>query len=316
MVRTLLFTCLIILFSCSGRHESRILYINSYHEGYPSSDEIMEGIEEALASKPVDLKTEFMDSKRNPDSAYLRNRASEIYNLAKTFRPDLIILSDDNAVKHFGQVYGEKLESPLIFCGVNWSHENYYLPPDKYTGILEILPVKECIDLAMDHNPQIKRLGILSENSLSERKNMAILDTLTNMQNTYLLADNFDEWKASLIGLNDSCDLIFLPTNGAINNWDPDEAEKFVIQHIKLPIFTCDDFMIPYCVFGMTKIAKEQGEWAAKTALDVLNGKEISTIPVTQNSEFEYRLNPLLAEKTGFETDENIDFILYKNESH
>ncbi|HBH82903.1 MAG: hypothetical protein A2X05_06530 [Bacteroidetes bacterium GWE2_41_25] len=51
---------------------------------------------------------------------------------------------------------------------------------------------------------------------------------------------------------------------GSIKNWEKAEAVEIVSQNINVPIITCDDFMMPYCVFGMTKVAFEQGEWAAK----------------------------------------------------
>ena len=54
----------IFLFSCSTDAPHKIYYINSYHSGYGSSDDVMEGITETLADENVELKTFFMDTKR------------------------------------------------------------------------------------------------------------------------------------------------------------------------------------------------------------------------------------------------------------
>ena len=50
----------------------------------------------------------------------------------------------------------------------------------------------------------------------------------------------------------------------------------------------------------------EYGEWAAKTALEILDGKAPSDIPLTQNKEGEIILNLDLAEKLDIAFDMNI----------
>jgi hypothetical protein len=52
-------------------------------------------------------------------------------------------------------------------------------------------------------------------------------------------------------------------------------------------VVTCDDFMMSYAVLGLTKITEEQGEWVAKEAMEVYNGKSISQVALTQNNKSE-----------------------------
>jgi ABC-type uncharacterized transport system substrate-binding protein len=94
--------------------------------------------------------------------------------------------------------------------------------------------------------------------------------------------------------------MIYLPTNGAIKGWDEPDAKAFVARKIRVPVFTCDDFMMPYAVFGLTKIAREQGEWAAQAALSILGGKSPGQIAITRNSRTEAWINRALARKVGF----------------
>jgi hypothetical protein len=57
----------IFMFACNSKKPvktHRIFYINSYHAGYGSSDDVMEGITETLASENVELKIYFHDAKR------------------------------------------------------------------------------------------------------------------------------------------------------------------------------------------------------------------------------------------------------------
>jgi ABC-type uncharacterized transport system substrate-binding protein len=58
--------------------------------------------------------------------------------------------------------------------------------------------------------------------------------------------------------------------------------------------------MMPYAVFGITKVAKEQGIWASKTAKKILKGESPSNIPVTRNQESRIWLNARLAERIDF----------------
>jgi ABC-type uncharacterized transport system substrate-binding protein len=61
--------------------------------------------------------------------------------------------------------------------------------------------------------------------------------------------------------------------------------------------------MMPYAVFGLTKVAKEQGIWVAETAKKILKGSKITDFPVTRNKESTYWINTTLAEKIDFVPD-------------
>jgi len=95
--------------------------------------------------------------------------------------------------------------------------------------------------------------------------------------------------------------LIYLPTNGAVRNWNDEEAKSFVRREIRKPVFTCDDFMLPFAVLGLTKIAREQGEWAATTALEILGGRSPAEIPLARNMRTRALWNKELAALVGFE---------------
>lgn len=76
-----------------------------------------------------------------------------------------------------------------------------------------------------------------------------------------------------------------------------------LISILKVPLVTCEDFMMPYVVFGMTKVAKEQGIWAAMTAKKILTESRPSDFPVTRNQMSTIWLNTRLAGKIDFEPD-------------
>ncbi len=299
-----LIICSLILFSGCQKQPKRVFYVNSYHQGYPPSDEVFAAIKHTFDSvKGIQLESFFLDSKRNPSPEKIQQNVALALEQIQKFKPDLIIASDDDAVKYLVVTHFKGKEIPVVFCGVNWSAEQYGLPAANVTGILEVLPLKENLQQIKLFNPEARKMLILSENSTSEQNNKILLDTLfrsAGFEPEYELMNEFEDWKIEFIAANQNFDLIYLPTNGSIKNWNKAEAVETVSQSIKVPVITCDDFMMPYCVFGMTKVAAEQGEWAAKTALEILGGKSIREIPITRNKKKKVWINPELADKLKY----------------
>jgi ABC-type uncharacterized transport system substrate-binding protein len=57
--------------------------------------------------------------------------------------------------------------------------------------------------------------------------------------------------------------------------------------------------MMPFAMLGLTKVPEEQGEWAAKIALQILQGVAPSSIPIVPNRKWDIWMNPLLVETAG-----------------
>lgn len=296
---------LLALIACESQDKkTRIYYINSYHQGYGSSDDIMEGIHQVLDDERIDLNVFFMDSKRHGDSDYLLQKVDTALAEIAQFDPDVIIASDDNAVKYLIEPHFKTGPIPVVFCGVNWSAQKYGLPTEYVTGMLEVLPLKENLQIMLDHFPEAKKLTVLSENTESERKNTEMLDTLYKNMGfsvSYQLVDDFAAWKTAFKSGNEKTDIIYFSTHGGIKNWDKTEAIEFITRHISVPVVTCDDFMMAYAVFGLTKIASEQGVWASKKALQIANGTAPDQIPLTRNQQSQMWLNQSLANQIGWQ---------------
>jgi hypothetical protein len=125
-------------------------------------------------------------------------------------------------------------------------------------------------------------------------------------EETYWLTNIFDEWKSLFKLANENSDVIYLPTNTAIKDWNQKEAIRFIRGTIRIPVLTCDDFMMPYVVLGVTRVQEEQGIWAGESALLIRAGIQISTIEVTENSEVMIWCNPELAEQIHLKPDETL----------
>ena len=295
-------------FSCEQKtwEKKKIVYINSYHRGHPSSDEIMDAVIGYFPADSFEVFSYIMDTKRNPEISYIQHKASQLYDSVQLVEPDALIVSDDNAVKYIVTPNIEELSMPVVFCGVNGSDREYQLPANKVTGMLEVLPVIETISSIRTYYPTMKNLLVLTENTTTSRKEKALMDSMYHkigIHANYELVDDFDSWKTAFIKANDTYDIIYLVTHGAIKNWSSDEAKRTVAEYISIPVITCEDFMMPYAVFGLTKVASEQGIWAASTAKSILNGNSLSDFPVIKNKLSVAWLNTQLAEKIEFHPD-------------
>jgi ABC-type uncharacterized transport system substrate-binding protein len=276
-----------VLAGCTDSALQKIVYVNSYHSGYDPSDEITRAIEESFSPGEYSLQILYLDSKRLEESL-LKQKTDSTLLIIQDINPDVLIVSDDYAVKYVAEPFLEVSRAPVVFCGVNWSADQYDLPRRQVTGMLEVLPLMESLLFVKSHYQGAARIAILSENSLSEQNNTMLLDTLyrnAGFEPVYHLVNDFEEWKAAFRSANSTEDLVYLPTNGSIKAWDDEAARKFVAGNITKPVFTCDDFMMDFCVFGFTKVPFEQGKWAAESAIRILDGKSPSDIPISRNSQ-------------------------------
>ena len=304
----------IVLFfnACQTQEEQetkKVFILNSYHQGYGSSDDIMEGILENLDTAAYEYTIFYMDTKRKSVEEYESIAENALQNI-EAYQPDIILATDDNAIKYVIEPHFKGKEIPVLFAGVNWSAEPYGLPTENITGMLEIIPVGTALDTLLKYYPQAKTIAVLSEKSNSAYKDTVNLQPFfgqRNLQSSYFFSPDFEAWQKDFMQVNQNFDLVYFSTNGAIANWQEKEAKQFVEEHISTMMFTCDDFMMPYVVFGLTKIAREQGEWLATTANKILARElTIAEVEMTRNRQAQLWLNNDLARKIDFQPSEEL----------
>jgi ABC-type uncharacterized transport system substrate-binding protein len=308
------------LTSCkeSMQEKKKVVYVNSYHRGFPPSDQVTSGVVEMLPSDSFEVVSYFMDTKRNPSEEYIINRVAGLLDSIKLEEPDILIVSDDNAMKYLVVPNFQDDPLPIVFCGVNWTVSQYDISGCNITGILEILPVADLLQTLKPYYPEMKKLLVLNENTTTSRKTEPLLDTLLGnigMEVTQELVDDFESWKSVFSEANNKYDIIYLQTRGAIRGWDHDVAIRHIDQFMKIPLVTCEEFMMPYAVFGLTQLSKEQGMVAAEKAKAILKGTSPSDLSITKNKMSKVWINPRLAEKIGFQPDKALLDKAIKTES-
>ncbi len=124
----------------------KVLFVDSYHEGYAWSDGITSGIQKTLEGSGVELKIVRMDTKRNTDTAFKESAALKAKAEIEAFKPDVVIAADDNAAKFLIEPNYKDASLPFVFCGVNWDEKEYGFPYKNVTGMVEVTPLPQLIE--------------------------------------------------------------------------------------------------------------------------------------------------------------------------
>lgn len=290
----------------------RILYINAYHQGYPWSDGISEAIQGVLKNRGVELKIAYMDTKRRTTDESKRVAALRMKAQIESFKPDVVITSDDDPARYLIVPYFKDDVLPFVFCGINWDTSAYGFPYQNVTGMLEISRLDEIIH-HLQRYAKGKRVGFLSGEGFSERKEQEGYEKHLNFhfERVYFV-DNFDDWKQQLLSLQNEVDEIILENPKTIAGWDDQEAQRFIEKNIKVPTGGAHAWLAPLVLLGIVKDPKEQGNWAANTALKILAGTSPQNIPISKNQHDVIYLNQKLARKLGITFSDE----LLKNAAH
>ncbi|WP_300465586.1 hypothetical protein [Desulfobacula sp.] len=63
-----------------------------------------------------------------------------------SWKPDLVIVSEDNAAKCLVAPYFKDADLPFVFCGLNWDASVYGFPFKNVTGMIEVQLITQIID--------------------------------------------------------------------------------------------------------------------------------------------------------------------------
>jgi PAS domain S-box-containing protein len=279
----------------------RVLLLNSYHDGYEWTDDIVHGASEVLrgAKKTVQINTEYMDIRRHRDPSFLDTLA-DFYKIKFAKRHfDAIIASDDPAIKFLLKRHDEIFPGvPVIFCGLNeyrGSSGYIYQNPEArkwLTGVVETVDVEETIGLALKLLPGTKTIVTVGEAADlhydvdSQRAHPGLNVRRLNTQTLPL-----EEIGKELAGLpSDSIVLLSaFSRDSSDHQLSLAESSQFVCERSAVPVFGLNKNTLGRgIVGGKLTDGYFQGFEAAKYALAVLNGTPPSAIPIRTESSNHY----------------------------
>lgn len=293
--RSCVFITALVLSATAAADAARCVYISSYHKGYDWSDGVERGLLKTLDGI-CEITTFNMDTKRIKDEASIKQAALEAKQLIDETKPDVVIASDDNASKYLIVPYYKNADIPFVFCGVNWTVEQYGYPFSNVTGMIEVAAIEPMFDKAAAINGKIKHAYYIGARTLTEEKNLdrfKLVAKNNNIKITSRLVSSMADWIKAYKEAQQA-DLIIMGSNAGIKNWNDEQALESIKPITSILSATNHSWMMPYTMFGMTKVAEEQGEWAGKIAVEILNGTSPAEIPIIPNRNFNIVVNNTL----------------------
>ena len=276
-----------------------ILWVDSYHKGYPWSDELELGIRKTLWQSGVQLSIFRMNTKLNDSVEFGEEAGKKAFQEVERVKPDLVIATDDNAQKYLVVPYLKNTDLPVVFSGVNWDASEYGYPCKNITGMVEIDQVDALI-AHMQRDAGGTRVGFLSADVETSRKaGKNINDRFLNKEMKTYMVKTFEEFKKQFLLAQEEVDMLIIYNNVGIKGWNDHAAENFVIENTKIPTGTLLKFLEKLAVYTLGKSAEEQGEYAARTALQILSGSSPSDFPLVTNKNVKLTANMRIAEAAG-----------------
>lgn len=266
------------------RYEGKkILWVDSYNKGYNWSDGIERGIRNILYDSGVEFVVEHLDILEQNGKEYGMKAGLNVMEKIKTFKPDLIIASDDSVQEFLVVPYLRGKSIPVVFCGVNRSPEYYGYPDTNITGMMEVQPVMD-LQKYLQRYAKGTRVGFLAgdvtiQRELAQRYNEQFFGGRLHT----FFAKNMNEFKQYFLAAQKEVDMLIFANYSGIKGWSGVEAEKFIKRNNTIPTGTYVSHMEPYVVFSVGKLSEEHGYFAAKTALKVLDGVNPRDIPFATN---------------------------------
>ena len=286
----LLLFCLLILVNPLKARKKKVLVLHSYHQGLNWTDNITRGIQSVFNQYDnLELQFEYMDSKRNSDSIYLKEFA-KLYELKHHNIPfEVIIASDNNAlefIRRYQNIYFKNI--PVVFASIDQFDESLIAGMSNVTGVTEFIDFKRTIQEALLLHPRAKNLVVINDNQTTSaiinrnyiKSFWSEIDTDVNL--VFLENLSINELVSKVKQLDESNIILLLnfSKDQDGNYISYQENIEIISEATKLPIYSSWVFYLGEgIVGGMLTSGFDQGKLSAQIALRVINGEDINQIP-------------------------------------
>lgn len=277
----------------------KVMLVDSYHQGYEWTDGIVAGVKGVTTAKGVELKVVHMDTKRNPGDAFAKAAGLKAKEAIDAYKPDVLIACDDNASRFIVEPFYKDAALPVVFCGVNWDGAGYGYPYKNVTGMVEVALIPQLVE-NLKGFAKGTRVGFLTSDTETERKEGVWIKKLFKVQfSSEQYVKTMAAWKDAFKKMQSEADMLILNSVAGITDWNEAEGAAFALENGKIPSGTTYAWLMPVSMVGLIKVAEEQGEWSAHTALKILDGASPASIPIVQNKKASVSLNAKLGAKAG-----------------
>ena len=237
-------------------------------------------------SDTADLTFFYMDTKRL-NLAHHAGRMSMALEKYREVRPDLVILTDDNALAYLVRDITEA-GTPVVYLGINANPRTYVNDTMPVTGVLERPKLKRSIDFLQDilGKPLNKCLIMFDNGTTSNVAFQTVfMGKCSNIVGTtrtdVVLTPSFERWQQNVLEAGDQgYDAIIIGLYHTLSDADgrhvpADTVIRWTSAHSPIPAFCFWDFSVGkgMAVGGLVEAGGPQGEEAAKLVKRILAGE-------------------------------------------
>ena len=328
--------------------QKRIFVVSSYHKDYLWSRSTQQGLNQALLdygylesreqaeaftrddrveSSKVVLQKAWMDTKRKNSAADIAEATMRIMKAINAFKPDLVLLGDDNAANYIGNQLLDS-ETPVVFWGINGLPLKYGLvesmdaPGHNVTGVWQAGYHAESVKFLKRLVPGAKTFAILACDSVTSRPNVKQIQALAQRGELPLelvevvMTNSFSEFKERALELAERVDAFFILNHDTFRDDDGNHIDmltvgRWYLENIKKPEASHEDQFVRE---GMLLTANDSGfnqsYKAFEMAYDILEqGLNPSRMRTVTPSRGPLMVNRRRAEALGIDLSDQMDVI-------
>jgi ABC-type uncharacterized transport system substrate-binding protein len=267
------------------------------------------------------IRKEWMNSKRKDSRTDLANATTRIMGALTAFKPDLVLLGDDNAARYIGAQLLDT-PTPVVFWGINGLPLKYGLvesmdaPGRNITGVWQSGYHKESLDLLKRLVPKAKTFAILACDSESSRPNVKMIEQLAQRGELPMqlvdrvLTNSLDEFKARALELSKRVDAFVVLNHDTLrdakgNHVDMLEVGRWYLTNIKIPEASHEDqFVLEGMLLTANDSGFNQGHLAFEMAFNILErGLHPARMAVRTPERGPYLVNRNRAKALGIKLD-------------
>ena len=282
---------------------SYAISVNQFVE-HPALDAVLKGMQDYLKENNVKVKFNVHNAQANMPTA------NQIAQQMIGEKADLMVAIATPSSQACAQALKKApadLKRPLLFTAVTdpvaaGLVDNLEKPGGMITGVSDLLPVKKHLEMVMEFQPGIKKLGIMY--NAGEANSKAIVASIKELSGEmgFVVVDataakTADVYQAakSLVG---RVDAVFIPTDNTIVS-ALESVVKVGVQN-KLPIFAADVSSVERgAVAAMGFDYYKHGYQTGAMAEKILKGASPPAISVEFQKELQLQINAVYSEKMG-----------------
>ncbi|GAB6147316.1 ABC transporter substrate-binding protein [Desulfocicer niacini] len=273
-------------------HSPHILLLNSYHEGFEGTDDIVRGFRTVFTETfpEASIKTEYLDSKFYSGAEYDEILSKLLGYKYKKYHFDLIVASDDFAFniveKHYNDLFSTL---PVVFCGTNSFDVKRLEGKKNFVGIDERPSFKESINIIFRLRPQTKRIVVIYDDSITGQHNSeafrsAAINFSMKADFEYLAGLPLEALIAKIQRLSPDTAAFyfasFVESSSNGKQYSSGEALEILAAKSPVPIFGGWEFSLNHGIIGGKLInLVEHGSKAGHIAVEILKGKSSISMP-------------------------------------